>query len=119
MNPNQGRYSSKEMASSSKKQVTVNREVGTGVRSDDTTMAEKRGECFAQSAHKHVLKQDKGFGEVRPTVEEHQTDRGLKTLSSDSRKAPLPEQGVKLDIDTCMPRNNEHIIVGDRENTVT
>lgn len=80
------------------------------VRPDDLTNAEKRGECFAFSVATRVLDKHPGFGAVKPTEELHQVDKGLKTLSSDSRvgKAPLPEDGVKLDIHGR--RRDEHVI---------
>lgn len=85
-------------------------EVGYKVRQDDTTDAEKRGECFAPSVSTRVLDSNPGFGKVKPAIEEHQTNRGWDTLSSDSRmgKAPLPEDGVKLDIHGR--RRDEHVI---------
>lgn len=79
-------------------------------RPDDLTNAESRGDCFANSAHEHILDKHHGFGKVKPTEEIHQLDKGLKTLSSDSRKghAPLPEDGVKLDIHGR--RRDAHVI---------
>jgi hypothetical protein len=92
-------------------------EITQSVRSDDTTDAEKRGDCFAPSVSKNILDNNPGFGKVRPTVEEHQSNRGLDTLSSDSRMkhgnvgAPLPEQGVKLNIHGR--RRDEHVVGRD------
>lgn len=82
----------------------------SGVRPDDLTNAEKRGECFAPSVSERVLDKQPGFGTVKPTEELHQVDKGLRTLSSDSRigKSPLPEEGVKLNIHGR--RRDEHVI---------
>ena len=85
-----------------------NKEVGLGARRDDTCDPEKRGEVFAPSVAKSILDEKPGFGKVKPTMEEHQTNRGLNTLSSDSRNAPLPEDGVKLNIHGR--RRDEHAI---------
>lgn len=117
-NPPQGINKSNQEAVSNKKQITVNKEVGTGIRADDTTAAEKRGECFAQSADRHILDKQPGFGKVRPTLEDHVDNRGLDTLSSDSRKAPLPsEKSNKIEIH--QKYNDENIIHTPDASTVT
>jgi hypothetical protein len=99
-----------------KRSLGANSEIGAGVRADDTTEAEKRGPCFASSADRHILDRQPGFGAVRPTMEEHQTNKGLNTLSSDSRKAPLPEEGVRQEIHRG--QNDENIVYDDAS-TVT
>jgi hypothetical protein len=77
--------------------------IAGSVRADDLTQPEKRG-GFAPSVATRVLDKNPGFGEVKPTLEDHQGNKGLDTLSSDSRMksgktgAPLPEDGVKLNI---------------------
>ena len=93
-------------------------EISQTVRGDDTTSPEKRGEVFAPSVSKRVLDHNPGFGAVKPTIEEPQTGKGLNTLSSDSRKQQLPEQGGKMNIHG--KRMDEHTNNGDTStNTVT
>jgi hypothetical protein len=84
------------------------------VRPDDTTAPEKRG-GFAPSVATRVLDKNPGWsGDIRPTMEDHQGDKGLGTLSSDSRMmngktgSPLPEDGVKLNIHGR--RRDEHVV---------
>lgn len=84
------------------------KETGLGVRSDDTTSNEKRGEVFAPSVAKSILDDKPGFGKVKPDVYDAQGNRGLDQFKHDSRNSPLPEDGVKLDIHGR--RRDEHAI---------
>lgn len=86
-------------------------ETGSRVRQDDTTSAEKRGDCFCPSATTRVLDKNPGFGSVKPTKNDHTSNKGLDTLSSDSRNDPLPSQnGNKIELNQM--RNREHIVDG-------
>lgn len=78
------------------------------VRQDDLTNAEKRGECFAPSVAKRVLDNKPGFGEPKKGGIDYQGNKGHGTLSSNDSTAPLPEDGVKLNIHGR--RRNEHVI---------
>lgn len=101
---------SKKEDPSNKKQLSrsfEDAEIGRDVRADDTTSAEKRP-TFAQSVDRHVLDHQKGFGEVKPTMDDQSSNKGHGTLSSDSRKSPLPEKGVKIEIHRGY--NDENII---------
>lgn len=108
-------------APSNKRQISSSfesAEIGPGVRSDDTTNPEKRGECFAPSVESRVLDKNPGFGSVKPTSEDPVGNKGLGTLSSDSRKAPLPsDKSNKIKLD--QKRNNEHIIYDGESTTVS
>jgi hypothetical protein len=128
-NPTQGRSRQKEMSGDTKKQMARSMEFAEfkTVLPDSTTNSEKRP-CFAQSAERHILDKQPGFGEVIKPSHSHSKDRGLNTFNSDTRDDPLPgvsrsdEMDSRIDIDTCMPRNNEHQIVGKEtapENTVS
>lgn len=92
-------------------------EISQSVRSDDTTQAEKRGECFCSSSAERVLDKRPGFDKVRPTSENPNTNKGWDTLSSDSRNAPLA--GSESKIELHQKRNDENIIYDGATTTVT